>query len=274
MSDPRTSSGTVDVPGARLAYDTAGVGPALVLLHAGICDRRMWDDVWVPLARRYRVVRYDTRGYGETRLLDDRPYSNRADLVAVLDHLGIDRAALVGVSRSGAIVIDTTLEYPERVSALVPVAAGLSGFEAPLTPAEEAAFAELERLEEVGEHDALVEAEMRVWVDGIGGSPDRVPGIRARVAAMDLEAYRDHAAEPEHRVVTLDPPAAGRLGEIRVPTLVIVGDLDAPETQATARHIADGVAGARLEVLHGVAHLPPMEEPERFVELVEGFVAS
>src|SRR4051812_35943116 len=128
MTTMTSRTGTLDVPGGVLAYDVAGSGPPLVLLHAGIADRAMWDDVWDDLARSHQVVRYDTRGFGETRITEPTAYSNRADLVAVLDHLGIEQAALCGVSRSGSIVVDTAIEFPGRVHALIPVASGLGGF--------------------------------------------------------------------------------------------------------------------------------------------------
>ena len=275
MTTPSTTrTGILEVPGGRLAFDVAGDGPPLVLVHAGITDRRMWDDVWDDLATDHTLVRYDTRGYGDTRILDTTPYSNRADLIAVLDELGIARAALCGVSRSGSIVLDTTLEFPERVSALIPVAAGLGGFDPGNTPDEQAAEDRLVALEEARAWPALVEEEMRVWVDGLTGTPDRVPEVRRRAAAMDLHAYQEHAGEPEADVIPLQPRAVDRLGEIRVPTLVMVGDLDTPSTIASCRQIALGVPGARLVVLAGVAHLPPMERPGEFAALVREFLAG
>ena len=274
MTTVATRSASIDVPGGRLAYDVAGTGPPLVLVHAGITDRRMWDDVWDDLAADHTVIRYDTRGYGDTRILDTTPYSNRADLIAILDELGIERAAVCGVSRAGSIVIDTTVEYPDRISALIPVAAGLGGFEVPATPDEETAFAELERLEDAKDWEALVEGEMRVWVDGLTGTPERVPDVRRRAAEMDLRAYIEHADEPEAEVIPLLPRAAGRIADLRVPTLVIVGDMDTPETVSSCRHIAVTIPGARLVVLSGVAHLPPMERPGEFAALVREFLTS
>jgi pimeloyl-ACP methyl ester carboxylesterase len=274
MTTTTARTGTITVPGGTLGYDVAGDGPPLVLVHAGITDRRMWDDVWDDLATDHTVIRYDTRGSGETRILDETPYSNRADLIAVLDELGIARAALCGVSRAGSIVIDTTLEFPDRVSALIPTAAGLGGFDPGNTEVEQAAEDRLMALEEARDWPALVEEEMRVWVDGLTGTPDRVPEVRRRAAEMDLAAYTNHADEPEADVITLQPRAVDRLGEIRVPTLVIVGDLDTPSTVSSCRQIALGVPGGRLVVLAGIAHLPPMERPGEFAALVREFLAS
>lgn len=272
MSTQAAESGFVEVPGARLAYDAAGQGPGLVLVHAGVCDRSMWDPVVPLLASSHRVIRYDCRGFGETQITGDVLFSNRADLMAILDHLGMDRAAIVGVSRAGQIMVDAAIEYPDRFSALIPVAPGLSGADIPMTPEEEVAFAELERLEESRDWPALIEASLRVWVDGLGGSPDRVPAVRDLVRSMEEANHRNHADDPLDQVIVLQPPAAGRLREITAPTLVMVGDLDTPGTLAAARLIAEGVTGARLLILDDVAHLPSMERPHEFVTLVEAFL--
>jgi len=268
----RAATSYIDVPGGRLAYDTAGDGPALLLVHAGVTDRRMWDDVVPALAEKRQVVRYDTRGYGETRQLEDVAYSNRADAIAVLDGLGIDRATVVGVSRAGSIAVDTAIEFPGRVSAVVHVAGGLGGFEAPTTPEEEAAFDEAGRLEEARDWPALVESELRLWVDGLGQSPGRVPAVRDRVRSMLVDLHRDHADETLDQVIVLEPRAVGRLAELTAPVLVIVGDLDTPETQAAGRHLAANAPNARLETMTGVAHLPPMERPAEFVRILEAFL--
>src|SRR3989304_1406543 len=120
-------TGFVDVEGARLYYETAGTGRYLVLIHAGVADSRMWDDQFLVFADRFHVVRYDTRGFGRSKT-EDGPFSNRQDLRELLRHLGIGRSSLCGASRAGQIAIDFTLEYPEMVEALVPVAAGISGY--------------------------------------------------------------------------------------------------------------------------------------------------
>jgi len=110
-------SGTIDVPGARLYYEVAGSGPAVVLIHAGVANLRMWDAQVEALAPRYRVIRYDTRGFGRTAN-EDVEFSNRDDLRAVLEHVGVPRATVLGISRGGHIAIDFTLDSPDRVEAL------------------------------------------------------------------------------------------------------------------------------------------------------------
>jgi len=262
------------VPGARLAYDVAGDGPVIALLHAWIVDRRMWDDVVPDLVRHHTVVRYDKRGFGETEVTAAVRYSNRRDVVAVLDAVGATQAVLVGVSGGAIVALDTAIEYPGRVSALVLVAPGISGFESDDTPEEGAIGREMERHEEARDWDELVELELMVWVDGLRGSAHRVPAVRERVRQMNLETYRRHADEPLDDIEPLTPRATGRLTEVTVPTLVVVGDLDVSQTLAAARRIGGEVQGARAVSMSGVAHLPPMERPSEFVELLSGFLAE
>src|SRR5690606_6601331 len=121
------STGFADINGARLYYEVAGEGPALVLLHAGICDSRMWDDQFAAFAKHYRTVRYDLRGYGQSNPVAGR-FAHYEDLRALLDHLGIERAYLIGVSFGGMIAIDFTLTYPQRVAGLILVGTGVDGY--------------------------------------------------------------------------------------------------------------------------------------------------
>jgi len=122
-----TTSGFVETNGGRLYFETGGVGPGLVLVHAGVANLRMWDRHVPTWSTRFTVLRYDTRGFGRTES-EHVAFSNRADLVAVMDEVGLERACLVGVSRGGQIVLDTALEHPDRVSGLVVAAGGVSGF--------------------------------------------------------------------------------------------------------------------------------------------------
>ena len=149
MQSLNPESGFVDVEGGKLYYEAAGEGHPLVLIHDSVGNRTMWDGHFEELAKKYRVIRYDTRGYGKTTT-EPVSYSNRQDLLDLLDHLGVDKAYLIGVSRGGQIAIDFTLEHPERVDALIPVAAGLSGYEPAsddlIPPHEWEAFNKMEEL--------------------------------------------------------------------------------------------------------------------------------
>jgi pimeloyl-ACP methyl ester carboxylesterase len=267
------AQGFVESEGGRIYFEVEGDGPALTLVHAGVANLRQWDPQIPEFARRHTVVRYDTRGFGRTQT-ENMSFSNRADLVAVLDHLGIERTHLLGTSRGGSIALDATLEFPERIASLIVVAGGISGFDSPSTSEDTAVFEELESRWEAKDWAALTDGETALWVDGPGQPPDRVdPVVRRTVHDWIAASYRDHAdEEPEPRV--LDPPANERLDEVRVPTLVIVGSLDTSGTIASSRRIAEGVADARLEVIEGVAHMVNLEQPDRFTALVLDFLAG
>ena len=277
MSDAiQAESGTLQTEGGPLYYEVAGDpnNPAVVLIHAGIADHTMWDEQWEAFARDYRVVRYDTRGFGKSPVAKDHPFSNRQDLIELMDHLGIERAHIVGVSRGGQIATDFTLEHPERLASLVTVCAGLGGMTDFEPSAEEIAlFEEMEAAEERGDWERVADLDVRIWVDGPGQPEGRGDErVREKVREMCLSNYRNH---PESGApIVLDPPAAGRLHEIQVPALVIVGDLDGSPVQVAADRLAEGIPNARKVVFEGVAHLPPMEEPERFNRVVLEFLGG
>jgi pimeloyl-ACP methyl ester carboxylesterase len=273
----QVTTGFLEVPGGQLYYEVAGTGHPVALIHAGVADNRMWDEQFTALADRYRVIRYDTRGYGKTRT-EGVEFSNRQDLYDLLDHLDVDKVYVMGLSRGGQIAIDFTLEHPERVAALIPAAAGLSGYDhqpedSEKAQQETAAFTRMEQLWEAGAHDELQELELQMWVDGPGQPAGRAaPSVRERVREMNAGAY--NRGEPEPKPQPLEPPAAGRLHEIRVPTLVIVGDLDTTGTLAMADRMAQAIPRARKVVLPGAAHMVNMEQPERFNEIVLEFLDS
>jgi 3-oxoadipate enol-lactonase len=268
-----TKTGFCEFNGGRIYYEVNGSGPALTLIHAGVANLRQWDEQVPQLATDHRVIRYDTRNFGHTTSADVS-FSNRDDLAALLDHLGVDRTAVVGVSRGGSIAVDFTLDRPERVSALVAVASGVGGFESPAPPDEEALWEEYERRYEARDWDWIVDTETAFWVDGPRQPPDRVPAaLRARVHDWIAEGYREHSGE-ELTAMPLDPPAAGRLAEISVPTLVMVGDLDEGATIESCRKLAAEIPDARLEVFEGVAHMVNLEQPERFTQLLREFLAD
>lgn len=268
---PKADTAFLDVPGGRLAYEVEGAGHPLTLVHAGVAHLRMWDEQVAAFATKYRVIRYDTRGFGRTRS-DDVPFSNRDDLLALLDHLGVERTHLVGLSRGASIALDFTLEHPERISALVIGATAPGGFELE-TPELDATWEEMERLEEAKDWDALVEMETQFWTDGVGQSRDRVRGdVRERMVAWNLENYRAEGGNGQPQ--PLQPPALGRLGELSVPTLVTWGDLDVPDISAGGQVMASGIRGARRHVFPGAAHMINLEYPDEFNQLVLDFLAE
>lgn len=267
---PETQTGWLDVSdGGRLYYEIAGTGQPLVLAHAGIADLRMWDEQFDVFAQHYRVIRYDMRGYGRSEL-GTGTFLHRDDLNALLDHVGADRAYLVGCSHGGEVVIDFTLEHPERVAALIPVASSLSGFEMQGEPPPQ--ILEMMPAFESGDLERVIELQCQLFVDGPFRTPEQGnPAVRTRMREMTLIQLRNnaflHGDQPP-----LEPPAVRRLNEIHAPTLVIVGDYDNPEIVRTADTIAAGIPGAQKVVIHEAAHLPNMEKPAEFNAAVLDFL--
>jgi len=280
MTDtPQTTSGYAPVLGGELYYEQCGAGPTVILVHAGIADLRMWDDQLPALAEHYTVVRYDTRGFGRTRSAPVA-FSNRQDLLALMDHLDLARAALVGCSRGGMIALDTALEAPERVTALGWICSGISGWQPAdelFTPEDIALYEAMEAAEAAHEHERTAELDVRLWVDGPRQPEGRAAEhVRRKVYEMALNNYRSHAQlfEAGLDAQTLDPPALARLGELRMPVLAIVGELDSPATPAAAAVLAAAAPQTQIITYPDAAHLPNMEHPARFNADLLAFLGS
>jgi 3-oxoadipate enol-lactonase len=270
----RLNLASAELNGTSIGYDTAGDGPPVVLVHAGVGDRRLWDGQMDAFSARHRVVRLDLRGFGESAI-PGLPFSYVDDLRALLDHLEIERTSVVGNSFGGRVSLDFALEHPERTTSLVLVDSALSGWEG------SAFFEEFDEEEETlldsGQIDAAVELNLRTWLDG----PEReaafvAPDVRARVAEMQRSSFetlvRAYEGSPEPGPVTwADPPAATRLGDVSVPTLVVVGTLDQPDFLRISARLAAEIPGAEHAELE-TAHLPALERPDEFNKIVLEFL--
>ncbi|MBF6591039.1 MAG: alpha/beta hydrolase [Ktedonobacterales bacterium] len=271
MRNLGATSRYAEVNGARLFYEVAGEGEPLVLLHAGVANLHMWDEQFPVFAQRYRVARYDLRGYGQSRAPAEQPYAPHEDLRALLDALDMPRAALVGCSIGGQTILDFALAYPDRAAALIPVGPGLSGYE-PHSEEGKRFGAALEAAYTRGDLDTALDLATQMWIDGPSRSEDQVdPTMRAKARAMLAEALSLPDIGPPQ---PLDPPALGRLGAIRAPTLIIVGEQDNPDIQEICHLLAEGIPGARLASIADAAHLPNMDHPDQFNQLVLDFLAS
>ena len=256
--------------GTSLAYEITGQGPAVVFIHAGIADRRMWETQVEPFAEHFQVVRYDMRGFGQTPIVAGR-YAHYEDLHGLLGHLGIERAILVGCSKGGAVALDFALAYPEKVKALVLVAAAIHGLRIEADPLPQEAA--LEAAEEAGDLSLVSALEVQIWIDG-GRQPEQIdPAVRKLVYAMNLIALQNDVlglGEEER----LDPAAADRLAEITVPTFVLIGDRDIPASLQRYEYLIRHIPHAQKATLTDAAHLPNMEHPDIFNRLVLTFLAS
>ena len=261
--------GEAKVNGASFHFELAGKGRPLVLLHAGICDGRMWGGQFDAFAEHYTVLRYDRRGFGRTTQAANR-FSHADDFKALLRHFGFERATLVGCSQGGRIALNFALSLPESVDALVLVASALSGYEYESPPPPQ--VRELEEAGAAGDLERVNELELQMWVDGPRRSPGEVDRcVRELVREMNGAALRALVGE---EVPPVAENAASWLRYVSAPTLVVVGDLDTARTIEAANFLAEGIPGARLEVIRGTAHLPNMERPEEFNRLVLNFLSE
>jgi pimeloyl-ACP methyl ester carboxylesterase len=271
MSNPDATL-WIDVPGGRIAAEDEGAGPPIVLVHSAIVNRRAWDALTPLLVEAgHRVIRYDMRGFGESTT-EAVEYSPRDDLRAVMDARGVGKAAVIGNSWGASQCLDTVLESPERFVAFGWLGGGVSGFEGGNNPQEQELFSAESKAEEDGQPDLAADLDVRIWVDGVGQPPTRVPdSVREAVRSMDRELL-----EPGREFGTptrLEPSANERLGDLAVPTLAVIGGLDTSRTRKAARRLADGAPNVRLEEWPDVAHMIAMEQPERLATLLEEFLA-
>ncbi|MCI4317937.1 MAG: alpha/beta hydrolase [Thermoplasmata archaeon] len=268
----KIESGFAPVAGGKLYYETNGTGHPVVLVHAGIVDRRMWEREFDRFAKRYHVVRYDVRGFGRS----ERPtasYSDSDDLEALLRHLEIDAVRLVGVSNGGRIALDFAVSHPGVVESQVLVASGLSGYELSQDPEERAAFdlletdttAARELCRTVGVA-AGVDRMIEVWARAV---PD---GSRTKLHQMMTENARMVFDEDPDLSQGLDPPARSRLHDLKVPTLVLEGELDQPALHYIADAIVDGIPGAVRAEIRGADHLVNISQPDAFEHSVLDFL--
>ena len=254
-----------------LAHDVAGDpgAPAVLLVHAGVADRRMWDAVVPALARTFRVIRPDLRGFGDSPLpvgdgptADGEPtrrYTNAGDLAALLDELGVADVAVVGSSFGGKVALELTTAHPGKVRELVLLCPAAPGV--PDTDTSDAFDAEEGRLLEAGDVEGAVRLNVTTWLgpDADDAARDALATMQRRAfevqLAADAAASAAGAPEPGPDGVEVD------LAGIHVPTFVVEGAHDMDLLRACARHVADEVPGAELSVLDWAGHLPVLERP-------------
>lgn len=255
----------IEVDGARLYYEECGSAPqVVVLVHDGVLDSSAWNDVWPEFCKHFHTIRYDRRGYGRSSLATQGHYATE-DLAAILHHLKLKQVAIVGSSHGGEISINFTLEHPEMVEQLVLVGAVVGGM--PYTKHF------LERGEALGKplekgdiKGAITAATKDKYLTAPGSE-----AARKRMADILLANPQD-LTHPELELPV--KPALPRLGEIHIPTLLLVGDADIPDVHAHAGAIEAGIPRAHLVVINDVGHLMYLEKPAEFSRTVIEFLEN
>lgn len=250
------ASGFAEVNGARLWYEAAGRGAAVVLIHGGLVDSRLWGAQMRPLSKRFRVVRYDIRGYGRSPAPTGEYYPVE-DLRALLDYLKIDKATLVGLSLGGIVAADFALEHPARVERLVLVGAGLRGDKQPRDERTTRAYQVGAREGAEKYFEAFMESDL------LAGIRNR-PKARASMHRMMVDNFKAVEYISKGWPQAPEPPTAERLAQIKAPTLVVIGSLDGKNLQNIADTLASKIPNARKVVIRDASHHPPVETPEAF----------
>lgn len=258
---------------AQLACEITGVddGVDVLLIHAGVNDRRSWQHVIERLASRHRCIAYDARGFGETTYEREDGWSAVADAGAVLDAAGVEQAVLVACSMGGRTALDFILAQPNRVSGLVLIGAAPRG--APYPDLTEGPTAKLDAMIESADAAGKIEEVNRLqawmWLDGPTADEGRVDGpARELFLEMNGRALRAESPGKEAEM----PAAWPRLGKITAPTLVMIGRLDTEDMQAINEPLVKIIPKARLEWLDDVAHLPHLEGDRKTLDQIARFV--
>jgi 3-oxoadipate enol-lactonase len=234
------------------ADDSGGELAPLVLLHPGVGDSRIWDPILPVLTASHRVIRYDARGYGRSPAPTTN-YTLLDDLVDVLDHCGIERTPIVGCSQGGDTALAFAIAHPQRVSALVLLCPGISGYP---WPDDSEVNAEFERAEAEGV-EAIAAVGLRLWA-AAGPTPEVTDQLRSAARAW---LSNGEFEQP-------NPPVFDRLGEIAVPTSLLIGDLDRPPLIESNLRAAERISGCALIQVSGVDHLPPLRIPDRVLQTI------
>lgn len=234
----------------------------LVLLHSGVCDRRMWDAQWQALIDSgYRLVRCDFRGFGRSPA-PDRPHSDAEDVLELLDALSIGRAALVGASYGGRVALEIAARWPDRASAMVLICSGLPGHE---PSGELGVLGEREdALIEAGDIAGAVELMVETWL-----GPDADEAAREAVRQMQRSAFEVQlAAAGEFEPIEAEIDLAA----VQAPCLALPGGHDLADFRQIAAQLPDLLANAHHVELPWAGHLPSLERPSAVTDLLVGFL--
>jgi len=261
----------LQVRGGNLYYETSGEGPPLVLIHAGFLDSRMWDEQFQLFAKVARVIRYDVRGYGRSSRPNEE-YSDAEDLLALLQHLNIESASILGISNGGRIALDFVSVHPSMVNSLILVSPGIRRYKSS-GPEEDREWEELDKKGDlqdlaISENriDDAVNMDLEIWASAQGATS------KNRIHEIATANSHIHKNPPNKLQKSPEPPAFTKLNQIRIPTILIVGDQDVKGMQLMAKRLHELIPGSRLSVIRGADHIANMSRPEEFNAIVSSFL--
>jgi pimeloyl-ACP methyl ester carboxylesterase len=237
------------------AEDTGGDGTPLVLVNADWSTAGIWSPLLGLLADRYRLIRYDDRGFGRSPT-PAASFTRLADLRAVVDRVTSGPAIIVGHSGGGGTALGLALSDPERVAALVLIAPGVPDYP---WPQDDPYVGEFIKLLTADDGEGLLRLGLATWAPA-GGDAAATAEIRAAVTAFLTVGELEQP----------DPPAYDRLGEVRAPAVVVRGDREYPMVADCADAIASRIPGCRRVLIPGADHMLPLRTPDQLAEIIAG----
>ena len=271
---PDVASGYAQVSNARLYYEIAGRGKPLVMIHAGIADSRMWHGEFAAFAASHQVIRFDMRGYGKS-LPAPGAFNLQDDLDTLLAALNIQKPLiLMGCSIGAGLAMDYALTHPQDVLALILVGGAPDGLEIEAAWPDEL-FAQSEQAFNEGDVDRVAEIDMKIWFDGFGRPADAVD-LTIRQQAWEMaRLVTEHELKQigKHVRKSFDKPAAERLNELKMPTLVVIGENDLPYLLLAADYLVEHLPQASKALIQNAGHLPNMEQAGQFQSALAHFLA-
>ena len=259
-----SSSGYIVIDDDSIFYETAGSGNVILLIHDGLLHQEVWDDQFSFFSKDFKVIRYDRRGYGKSSPATGS-YTHMDDLKTLYEQLEIDSAILIACSSGGALAIDFTIDYPQKVNGLVLVGAVVGG------------FSYTSHMSNRGGHlPESFENDLEESIYYVTDDPYAIyfKNTNAKKRAVEMIKNYPQRVYKRQKYTRRVPPSYLRLNEIKTPTLILVGEFDIPDVHAHAGAINAGILQSRRLVLPNSGHIIPMEQPELFNETVMGFINS
>lgn len=257
--------------GIRIHYEVAGAGHPILFVHGHALDCRLWREQVGPLAPYYTVVRYDVRGHGESEA-PPSGYSRpdyAEELHALIEHIGLSRPSLVGHSMGGGIALEYALKHPQRVSTLSLVCTGLEGSSYPESLSKSVAKQKAVLRREGKSQKFLRAAVISPLFNGVRRYPEKFTLAKSMLAAWSGANWLDDTVYAPPAMLHIE-----RLPEVKVPVLVVLGELDGRSFYHAAETLVKGITVVRSAIVPNAGHLAPLENPEAFNDILMDFVGG
>ncbi len=260
----------LEVDDTSIYYEISGTGQPIVFIHAGVADSRQWNNEFEYFAADNHVIRYDLRGFGKSKSTDSN-YNDLHDLTMLLDHLNLDQTMImIGCSMGGGLALDYAIENPNRVAALILVCSAPSDLRLDIPAPEK--FKLVAAAEKAGDLDLVAELETQIWFDG-GRDTNTVDQDMRRLAYdMNRLALSLDETSSGERLPNREGGSVGRLKELTIPIMAIIGAYDIPYMHAAFDFMVKAQPDLQAVTIGDAAHLPNMDQPLEFRRVVSEFI--